>query len=38
MQMISLDKNVEHSIEALEDSLVILVLMLSPEAHSMFRP
>jgi len=37
-QLLSLDKQVEHSIEALEDSLVVLVLTPSPEAHSMFNP
>lgn len=36
--MISLEKHVEHSIEALEDSLVILVLTPSPEAHTIFKP
>ncbi|TBL76259.1 cupin domain-containing protein [Paenibacillus thalictri] len=36
--MISLAKQVEHSIEALEDSLVVLVLTPSPNAHSIFKP
>jgi len=36
--MISLDKQVEHAIEALEDSVVVLVLTPSPEAHSVFKP
>jgi quercetin dioxygenase-like cupin family protein len=36
--MISLEKQVEHSIDALEDSLVVLELTPSPEAHSMFKP
>ncbi|TRY26525.1 hypothetical protein FOI68_06525 [Brevibacillus sp. LEMMJ03] len=36
--MISLEKQVEHAIEALEDSVVVLVLTPSPEAHSMFSP
>jgi quercetin dioxygenase-like cupin family protein len=36
--MISLEKQVEHSIEALEDSVVVLVLTPSPEAHSVFKP
>lgn len=36
--MISLGKQVEHSIEALEDSLVVLVLTPSPNAHSIFKP
>lgn len=36
--MISLEKEVEHSIEALEDSLVVLVLTPSPEAHSILKP
>jgi len=31
--MISLGKQIEHSIEALEDSLVVLVLTPSPESH-----
>jgi quercetin dioxygenase-like cupin family protein len=36
--MISLEKQVEHAIEALEDSVVVLVLTPSPEAHLMFSP
>ena len=36
--MLSLEKNIEHSIEALEDSLVTLVLTPSPTAHSIFKP
>lgn len=37
-EMISLEKNVEHSLEALEQSLVVLVLTPSPSAHSIFQP
>jgi quercetin dioxygenase-like cupin family protein len=37
-RMISLDKQVEHAIEALEDSVVVLVLTPSPSAHSVFKP
>lgn len=36
--MLSLEKNIEHSITALEDSLVIVVLAPSPTAHSIFKP
>jgi quercetin dioxygenase-like cupin family protein len=36
--MVSLEKNVEHSLKALEQSLVILVLTPSPTAHSIFKP
>ena len=36
--MLSLEKNIEHSIEALEESLVTLVLTPSPTAHSIFKP
>ncbi|HJV47383.1 MAG TPA: cupin domain-containing protein [Bacillota bacterium] len=36
--LLSLEKNIEHSIEALEDSLVTLVLTPSPTAHSIFKP
>jgi quercetin dioxygenase-like cupin family protein len=36
--MVSLEKNVEHSLKALEQSLVILVLTPSPAAHSIFKP
>ena len=38
VSMISLEKEVEHSIEALEDSLIVLVLTPSPEAHSLLKP
>lgn len=36
--MLTLEKNIEHSIEALEESLVVLVLTPSPTAHSIFKP
>lgn len=35
--MLSLEKQVEHAIEALEDSLVVLVLTPSPQAHTMLK-
>ncbi|UOF91186.1 hemerythrin domain-containing protein [Fodinisporobacter ferrooxydans] len=37
-EMISLEKNIEHSITALEDSIVVLVLTPSPSAHSILKP
>lgn len=37
-QMLSLDKNIEHGIEALEESVVTLVLTPSPSAHTIFKP
>lgn len=32
-QMVSLDAEVEHALEALEDSVVVLILTPSPNAH-----
>jgi len=37
-QLVSLEANVEHSVEALEDSIVLLILTPSPSAHTIFRP
>mgnify|MGYP001251090913 FL=1 len=36
--LVSLEKQVEHSIEALEDSVVVLVLTPSPQKHSIMKP
>ncbi|KIL41684.1 hypothetical protein SD70_06130 [Gordoniibacillus kamchatkensis] len=38
INLLCLDKQVEHSIEALEDSLVVVVMTPSPEAHSLLKP
>jgi quercetin dioxygenase-like cupin family protein len=37
-QMISLSAQIEHSLEALEDSVVVLVLTPSPNAHARLKP
>jgi len=37
-ELLSLDKNVEHALEALEESIVLLILTPSPSAHSIFKP
>lgn len=37
-QLVSLEPNVEHSVEALEDSIMLLILTPSPSAHTIFRP
>lgn len=37
-QMVSLDKHIEHALEALEESLVVLVLTPSPQAHTVLKP
>jgi quercetin dioxygenase-like cupin family protein len=36
-RMISLERLAEHSIEALEDSLVVVVMSPSPQARSLFQ-
>jgi quercetin dioxygenase-like cupin family protein len=37
-QLVSLEPNVEHSVEALEDSIMLLILTPSPSAHTIFKP
>lgn len=37
-QLVSLEPNVEHYVEALEDSILLLVLTPSPTMHTIFRP
>lgn len=37
-QILSLEANVEHAVEALEESVMLLTLTPSPAAHTIFRP
>ena len=37
-QILSLEPNIEHYVEALEDSVMILTLTPSPSAHTIFKP
>jgi quercetin dioxygenase-like cupin family protein len=36
--LLSLDRDVEHSIEAVEESVVVLTLTPSPSTHTIFKP
>jgi hemerythrin-like domain-containing protein/quercetin dioxygenase-like cupin family protein len=38
LQMVSLPPNVEHSVEALEESIMLLTLTPSPSMHTILRP
>lgn len=37
-QLVSLEPNVEHSVEAIEDSVMLLTLTPSPSSHTLFKP
>lgn len=37
-ELLSLEPHVEHAVEALEDSVVLLILTPSPSSHSIFKP
>ncbi len=37
-RLVSLEPNVEHAVEALEDSVVVLILTPSPSAHTILKP
>lgn len=37
-ELLSLEPHVEHAVEALEDSVVLLVLTPSPSSHTLFKP